>query len=194
MTIDANIADSASVGLDKSFRLDEHTPRAAAGVIDPATIRGQHLHQHANDTAGRVELATLLALSAGKLGEEILVDPADDILGAVGFIPQADGADQVDQLTKALFIQVWAGVVLGQHTFERGVIALDGEHGVIEDLADGRLLGHGLEIRPARLFGHPEDVGSPVLVRVFGVGPLGTVRFEQGMLLFKGIRDVFKED
>ena len=92
--------------------------------------------------------------------------------------------------SEPLLVEARVGVVLGQHALERRVVALDGEHGVVDDLADGRLLGFGFELGPARLFGHPKYVDGPVLVGVFRVGSLGSVRFELRALLFEGIRDV----
>ena len=133
------------MGLDELHRLDKHAAGAAAGVIDPALVGGKHLHQHTDDAAGRVELAAFLAFGAGELGQEVFVDPAQDVFGAVLFVAQADVADQVDELAEALLIEARVGVVLGQHAFEGGVVALDGQHGVIDGLADGGLFGVGLE-------------------------------------------------
>ena len=87
-----------------------------------------------------------------------------------------------------------SGVVLGQHALEGGVVPLDGDHGVVDDLADGGLLGVGLEVRPAGLLGHPEDVHGPVLVGVLRVGPLVLLGVELGVLLLEGVGDVLEED
>ena len=65
-----------AVRLDELLALHEHAARAAAGVVDAALVGRQHLDQHPDHAAGRVELAALLALGAGELGEEVLVDPA----------------------------------------------------------------------------------------------------------------------
>ena len=110
--------------------------------------------------------------------------------------PSADGADQVDELAEALLVERGAGVVLGQHALERGVVALDRDHRVVDELADGRLLGAGLQVRPAAPRRHPEDVLGAVLVRVFGIGA-GVVAFagdELGVLLLEGVGDVLEED
>ena len=85
---------------------------------------------------------------------------------------QADGGDQVDQFAQALLVERRPGVVLGQNALEPGVVALDGNHRVVDDLADGRLLGLALQVRPAGLLRHPEDVLGAVFVGIFGVGPL----------------------
>jgi hypothetical protein len=68
----------------------------------------------------RIELAALLALGAGELRQEIFVDAAEDIAGAVGWAAEADIADEVDQLAEALLVEARARVILRQDGFERG--------------------------------------------------------------------------
>ena len=123
-----------AVGLDELLALHEHAAGAAAGVVDAALVGREHLDQHADDAARRVELAALLALGAGELGEEVLVDAAEDVLGAVGRAAERDVADEVDELAEALLVEAGAGVVLGQHALERRVVALDGGHRVVDEL------------------------------------------------------------
>ena len=84
LAVDADVADAAAVRLDELLALDEHAARAAARVVDAALVRREHLDEHADDAARRVELAALLALGARELGEEVLVDAAEDVLGPVG--------------------------------------------------------------------------------------------------------------
>ncbi len=62
---------------------------------------------------------------------------------------EADGGDEVDEFAEAVFVEAGAGVVLGQDALEARVVPLDGDHGVVHGLADGRLLGVGLEVGPA---------------------------------------------
>ena len=190
----ATVAVAAGVGLHELDRLDKHAARAATGVIDPAFVRREHLDQHAHDAPGRIELAALLALGAGELGEEVLVHAAENILGAVLLVPQADVSDHVDELAEPLLVEARVGVVFGQHAFEGRVVALDGEHGLIDGLADGGLLGVGLEVGPAGFFRDPKDVDGAVLVRVFRVGSLGAFGIELGMLLLESVGDVLEED
>ena len=85
---------------------------------------------------------------------------------------------------------------LHEHAFEAGVVALDGDHGVVHDFADGRLFGAGLKVGPATLLGHPEDVFGFVFVGVFGIRP-GVVALagdELGVVLLEGVGDIFEED
>ncbi len=97
-------------------------------------------------------------------------------------------------MTEPLLVECRAGVVFGQHALERRVVALDAGHRVIHELADRRLTGLRLQVRPARLGRHPEDVLGAVFVRVFGVRAQCLFRHERGMLLLEGVGDVFKEE
>ena len=84
----------------------------------------------------------------------------------------------------------------GRTPFEARVVALDRDHGVIDDLADLGLLGAVLEIGPARAGRNPEDIEGFVFVRVFRIGA-GVVAFagEQRRVVFlEGVGDVFEED
>jgi hypothetical protein len=100
----------------------------------------------------------------------------------------------VDELAEALLVEPWMGVVLRKDALERGVVALDRDHGVVHDLADRGLLGARLQAGPAGLLGNPEDVDRTVLVGVFGIRALRAVRFEFRVLLLEGIGDVFEEN
>ncbi len=63
---------------------------------------------------------------------------------------------------------------------------------VIDQGADGGLLGVGLQVRPARLFRHPEHVLRRVLVLVLcSLRVFGQQRLAPGL---EGIGDVFQED
>jgi hypothetical protein len=182
------------MGADEFDRLHEHARRAAAGVVHPAAVGLEHLDKELDHAARRVELAALLALGARELREEVFVNAAEHILGAAGLVANPDVADEVDELAEAGFVERGAGVVLGQHALERRVVALDAGHGVVHELADRWLLRLGLQVRPARLGRHPEDVQRAVLVGVLRVGALVAFGFQLRVLLLKGIRDVLKED
>lgn len=68
-----------------------------------------------------------------------------------------------------------ATIVRGQDAFQAGIRHLDRGHRLVDQLADARLLGVGLKVRPARLLRHPEHVlGLILLVGVLaGCGILG---------------------
>jgi hypothetical protein len=65
---------------------------------------------------------------------------------------------------------------------------------VVDELADGGLLRLGLEVRPAHLGRHPEDVERAILVRVLGVGAPVLLGLKLGVLCFESIEDVLQED
>ena len=188
------VAIASGVGLDELHRLDEHAGGAAAGVVDTAMIGFQHLHQELDDATRGVELAALLALGAGELGEEVLVHTAQHIFGAGLRVSNPDVGDQVDELAQAGLVQGGTGIVLGQHVFERRVVPLYGGHGVVHQLADGRLPRLCLEVRPAGLQRHPEDVLAAVLVHVLGVVPLCRLGLQPRVHLKEGVGDVLEED
>ncbi len=112
------------------------------------------------------------------------------------FVAKADGADEVDEFAEAVFVEGGAGVVFGEDAFEAGVVALDGDHRVVHDLADGGLLGAGLEVGPAGLLWHPEDVVGAVFVGVLRVGAFvfALTGEELGAHFLEGVGDVFEED
>ena len=127
----------AAVGGDELARLHEHAARAAARVEHATLVRLEHLDEQPDDRARRVELAGVAALGRGELAEEVLVDPAEHVVGAVVVgLGEADGADQVDELTEEALVDLLAGVGLGQHALEGGVLLLDEVHRGVEQDAD----------------------------------------------------------
>ena len=79
LAVDGDVAELAAVGLDELFGLHEHAAGAAGGVVDAAFVGGEHLDQAAHDAGGRVELAAVLAFGAGEAGQEVFVDPAQEV-------------------------------------------------------------------------------------------------------------------
>src|SRR5205814_2219080 len=69
-------------------------------------------------------------------------------------------------------------------------------HGVVDDLADRRLLGAVLEVGPASGGRDPEDVFSAVFVGIFGIraGVIPYPGNEFGVMLFEAVGDVLEED
>ena len=190
----AAVPVAGGVRADELHRLHEHPRRAAAGVVDPSPPRFQHLDQELDDASRGVELAALLALGARELRKEVFVDAAEHVLGAGVRVAHPDIADHVDDLAEPLLVERRAGVVLGQHVLEHGVVALDRGHCIVHEPADDGLLGLGLEMAPARLRRHPEDVLGPVLVGVLRIGTLMLLVLEPGVHLLEGVGDVLEED
>ena len=110
-------------------------------------------------------------------------------------VAQADGADQVDQFAEALLVERRPGVVLGQHALEPRVVALDGDHRVVDELADGRLLGLGLADAPS---GPPCGTQKTLSARYSsassGSAPSPCSASSRCVLLLEGVGDVLEED
>src|SRR5258705_9509858 len=64
----------------------------------------------------------------------------------------------IQSLRRASPLERRAIMVLGQDAFQAGSRHLDRGHRLVDQLADARLLGVGLKVRPARLLRHPEPV------------------------------------
>ena len=156
----------AGVRANELDRLHEHARGSAARIVDPPPVGLQHLDEQLDDAAGGVELAPLLALRTGELRKEVLINAAEHVPGAGFGVPDADVPDHVDQLAETLLVEGGPRVVLGQHLLQRRVVPLDRSHGPVHGLADGGLPRPGLQVRPARLPRHPEDVLSDVFVTV----------------------------
>jgi hypothetical protein len=150
--------------------------------------------QELDHAARRVELAALLALGARELRQEVLVHAAKDVLGARLLVADPDVADEVDELPEPRLVQRRPRVVLRQHALQRGVVPLDAFHRIVHEPSDGGLPRLRLEVRPARLRRHPEDVLGAVLVRVLRVGAAALLRDELRVCLLEGVGDVLQED
>jgi hypothetical protein len=85
------------VGLDEVRRLDEKSAGAAGGIEDPALVGLEHLDQQPRHRAWREELAAAVALSAGELLDEVLVDAAEDVAGLLGAAAEADLGDRLHE-------------------------------------------------------------------------------------------------
>ncbi len=105
-----------------------------------------------------------------------------------------DVGDKIDELAQTLLVQGEAGVILGQHPLEGGVVALHSDHGLVHELADRGLAGVLLELRPAGLGWHPEDSLRSVFVRVLGVGTQVALGLEASAVGLKSVGDVLEED
>ena len=67
LTKDGNLVDVAAVIFDEFCRLNEHTTRAAARVINTSIKRLQHLNKGTHNTRGSIELTSKFAFLFGKL-------------------------------------------------------------------------------------------------------------------------------
>src|SRR5581483_11075886 len=80
LPVDRDVAELPTMLADERLALDEHAARSAAWVVDAPLERLDHLDNQAHDASRGVELAALLAFSAGELAEEVFVDAAEDVL------------------------------------------------------------------------------------------------------------------
>src|SRR5205085_10521396 len=64
LAVDADVAELAAVGFDEFLRLHEHAAGAAAGIVDAALVRREHLDEKADDALRRVELAAFFSFGA----------------------------------------------------------------------------------------------------------------------------------
>ncbi len=93
--------------------LYEHAARAAAWVVDATVIGFDDLDQCSYDAGGRVELAGVLALGLGELGQAVLVGASQDIAG-VALLGHLNVGKQVDHFAQTTLVELLAGKVLGQ--------------------------------------------------------------------------------
>ena len=165
LPIDGNLVDVAAVVLHELGRLDEHTAAAAAGVVDPAVVGLQNLHQ-GFDHAGRgIEFPGQFALLLGELGQAVFVGAAQNVL-AVTVLHHLDVGKQVYHIPQAALVQLLAGKVLGQDVLETLVLLLNAAHGVVDDSADLRRVGRCGDHAPPGVLRHKEDILGGVFVLV----------------------------
>ena len=126
----------------------------------------QHFDEQADDGAGRVELAGVLALVRGELAQEVLVHPAQNVQVGVFGGGQVVPRERVDQAADRRRRQLPAGVVLRQHALQRRVLLLDRLHRPVDPGADVRLLAGGLQVLPAVPLRDPEHALGRVLVTI----------------------------
>ena len=126
--------------------------------------------------------------------EEVFIDATQDVFGAIRLIAQANRADEVNEFAEPLLVETGARVIFRQDTFERWVYVFDGDHRIVNQFADGGLLGVVLQVRPARFGRYPKNVDGAILVGVFGVGALALLRDELRAIFLERIGNVFEKD
>ena len=131
--------------LDVLVALDQHAARADGRVVDLIARRGLHeLHQQADDFAGRVELAALLAGAVGEILDQVFVGGAEQV-GELEVVVDQHELRLVEVVEQVLPLLVGdlglaldgveVDVVL-QHAGEGVVLVLDGGDGLVEHVAD----------------------------------------------------------
>ena len=120
----------------------------------------EHFDEKVHYAARRVELASIFALlRSGKHAKEVLVDAAEDVVSPmIAVRTETDGADEVNEFTEHLVLEVLAAVVARQDAHQCGVLAFDESHRLVNGLANSRQLSLGLQLLPAGAIRNPEDV------------------------------------
>ena len=110
-------------------------------------------------------------------------------------LAERDVADQVDELAEPLLVEAGAGVVLGQHALERRVVALDGDHRVVDERADGRAAARS----PCRCDQRASGGTQKMLAARYSSGSSGSApcafcASSSACLRLEGVGDVLEED
>ena len=91
---------------------DEHAARSAGRVEDGAGIGVEDMGDQGDQRDGGEELSAIVGFLAGELGEEVLIDPAEDIArDLLEFI----GVELAEEVSED-FVVEFLVVALGQHT------------------------------------------------------------------------------
>ena len=111
--------------LDEVAGLHEHAARAAGRVEHRAVVRLDDVDDGLHDRGRREELAVVVRLLDRELGEEVLVDAAEDVAGGLLDLRAVEEAHQVFE-----HLGLEDAVVLRQDAEERLELGLDGGHRV----------------------------------------------------------------
>ena len=187
-------ADPFRVSIDELLGLDEHPAGSAAGIVDAALVRLEHLDEEFDDGAGRVELSALLAFGESELAEEILEDVTENVGTLLLSGCKVQVREHIDQLSEDGSVQVLAGVDFWEDALQLVVFLLDGVHGRVESSTDGWRLGVIANMGPAGGRRDEENAFGGVLVAVFGVGAHLLLTLQALVDLLKSLGDVAEED
>ena len=75
LPLDRDVADPPAMLFDELFALHKHARRAAARIVNSPLVRREHLDQHADHAARRVNLPAVLPLDTGELREDVWGGP-----------------------------------------------------------------------------------------------------------------------
>ena len=187
-----NLFCVAVMSLYKLHRLHKHTARTAARVINFALIRLDKFGNQVDDTFRRIEFALALSFLQCKVGKEILVHPAHNVLLVV--FCEFDFVDLIQKRSEFCRVKPKARIVIiRQRAFERGIVLFDRVKGRVNferDVALFRLLH---DIRPTRFGSKIEHVFHRVEIDHFHIRAFPLVD-EFLLALFKLIARVLQKD
>ena len=191
LTIDADFAQVSLVALDKLGALYKHTTTSAARVIDSALVRLQYLYKRADNAGRRIELATILALQAGKLLQTVFVGSAQQVF-LLASIVHFYVRKEIYHITQTTLVQLRTGKILRQNALQSFVFTLNGGKCFIYYHAYFRCVGSSTNLAPSGFSRHEEDVLGCVFVLIFRVGVFVALQLLE--LLFEAVADVFQKD
>ena len=119
----------AALVLDEVAGLHEHAARAAGRVEHGAVVGLDDVDDGLHERGRREELAVVVRLLDRELGEEVLVDAAEDVAGGLLDLLAVEQAHQVFE-----HLGLEDAVVLRQHALERLELGLDGGHRLGDEL------------------------------------------------------------
>jgi hypothetical protein len=169
LAVEPEQAGVAALLLDVLLGEDEHTARAAAGVVHALVLlRLDQAHHHADHGTRGVELAALLAGGVGEVADQVLVGGTEKVGELEVVVAQAVGAEVDDQLAQLLVRQLGRADLAGkvdvlQDAVEARVVLLQAGQGLVQVVPDV-VVGLVEQVAPARLLGDVEGLAVPVLV------------------------------
>ena len=131
----------AALLLDEVAGLDKHAARSAGWIKHDTVVRLDDVDDELHERGGREELAIVMRLLDGELGEEVFVDAPEDVAGgALDLL----AIEEAHQFLKHLWLE--DAVVLREDVRQRFEIRFDGGHRIGDELGQAggvrRGLGH----------------------------------------------------
>ena len=174
---------------DELHRLREHATRSAARIVDAHAGGGlEDFHENPHDGLRRVVFAALLPFVFGEVLDAVFVGAAEDVAVRLDVAERQLVREEVDHVAEHPFVDVAGTVELRQHALQRLVLALDGDHRVVDRLAVVRLVRDGGDLFPARGLRNEEDVLLHVGVAVLLVAV--ALRLQLAVAVLEGVRDI----
>ena len=179
--------------------LDKHAAGTAGGVEELLVTgpRVQHLHHIAHDGGRRIEGSAVLTLRQGKVAEEVFIDLAKDVHGAV-FGDILENADDVGEQLRLLLRHELGVDLLGQHTLHLGIFPLDGLHGLFHQIGLLRCVRRVInKVIIGALWEEEAALFDRDLLAGFlhaGAEPLGILRVDLILVLLEQNIRIAKED
>ena len=187
------------VGVHVPRSLDKHAAGTASGIekFFIAGLRVQHFDHIPHDCGRRIEGPAVLTLCQGEVAEEVFIDLAEDINGAV-FGDILENADDVGEQLRLLLRHELGVDLLGQHTLHLGIFPLDGLHGLFHQIGLLRCVRRVInKVIIGALWEEEAALFDRDLLAGFlhaGAEPLGILRVDLILVLLEQNIRIAKED